>query len=213
MTMIITAILIGWIAGIVLFNIGSAVAGRAFGHPMENFVVGQGPALVSVGRCELRLFPLGGHVHFGAGPDGTPFEHASPMAILLPALAGPALLVVVAVLGGGGAMASEVARTWSQIANLLLDPLQPLGVAGAQSAIMAERGLIGGIALTLTKFAGLNLLPLAFFSGGVVVAQLVRLATGQPVGDGAMQIWMKVSLVILLAIALLLIAKLVANGL
>ncbi len=213
MTMSIAAIAIGWIAGIVLFNIGSAVAGRLFGFPVVSFVIGQGPKLFASKGFELRLLPLGGHVRFGTRPNGTDFEHARPIEIILPALAGPALLVAVAVLGGGGVMAYEVARTWSQLVNLFARPFEALGLADALNAVMAERGLIGGVALTLTKFAGLNLLPLAFLSGGAVLAQLVRLAMGQPIGDAAMQLWLKVSLVIYLAIAALLIAKLVAHGL
>ncbi len=47
MTTIIAAIVIGWIAGIVLFNIGTAVAGQFFGFPTESFVIGQGPKLLA----------------------------------------------------------------------------------------------------------------------------------------------------------------------
>lgn len=212
MTAILAAIAIGWIAGILLFNIGSAIAGRLFGFPVESFAIGFGPKLLAIGGVVLRLLPIGGYVRFGRRFDGAEFDQAGAVAKIVSALAGPLTLATAAVLAAGTSMLGEIFLTWPQLAGLILAPFEPLGVTDAMAPVIAERGLIGGVALTLTKFAGLNLFPLAFLAGGLALAGLLQLARGRPIGEGAMKIWLKISFAIYLALVVAIVAKLIASG-
>jgi hypothetical protein len=204
----VATIAAGMFIALVIYNIGAALAGRSLGYPVESFVVGNGPVLISTNlrgtRYELRPLPGGGSVGFAQRADGTAFEMAHPLARMLAALAGPLAVALVAVAAGGTAMLGEALRTWSDIVWVLTNPGEPLGIVSA----LEVQSATGGIALVLAKLAGFNLGPLAFTSGGVVLAEIVRLVTGKAPGGAVAKVWLLASLAIALALVALLAVKL-----
>lgn len=212
MTAVIVTIAAGLVVSALLFNVGVALCGRLLGYPVQSFALGIGPVLASGklgSTCyELRPLPAGGNVSFGAGADGTAFEHAHPVSRILSALAGPLATSLVAVAVGGTSMLGEIVATWPQIWGMLTHPGEPLGAVAALEAQRVAGGWVQGVAMVMAKVAAFNLGPLAFASGGIVLAELVRLVTGKPLNAGIAQVWLLTSLVVAVAVAALLVIKL-----
>lgn len=176
-------LLAAWILLVVAHVSAMALAGVAFGVDLREVSYGFGKQLFSRGKLKIKAVPLGGYAKFGdtreteADPPADPataFNHKPAVIRAIIALAGCALLVLLAALVLAGSSVSEVIAGFRQI---VVGALGPKSTAQeyihALYAISTTHGFPALLAVLATKVAAFNLLPLPTMNGGQALLAFV----------------------------------------
>ena len=193
--------LIADIYGIILIAIclhifTMAIAGWLAGTGIAEIAIGIGPKVIgantSLGRLQIRLFPIYGSVRFHSqehtdahgfhpapAPSRPAFEELHPLKRALVAASGIVILALCAGLILRTEVISAMTAMWGQFFGIWFAPAtHAAAMLEAMKETIATRPYLEVLALGLAKLASLNAIPLPLFNGGDVIANLIAWWTG-----------------------------------
>lgn len=197
---------------------GTVIAAQIMRVRIDIVSYGGGPtlAIFDAGNMTLRLaaFPVVGHVRFverdydlrrGRMFDDLP--RAQQLVIVLSGCA-TCFLVAALVLGPFAAL-RETAASWSEFLGVLGQPFPFTATQWAAiAAAVRDLNFVTLVALACAKYAGLNLLPLAPFNGGMALMILLGWRSQAAIETPLFGLYFKSSLLI---VALLLLFWLIGG--
>ncbi len=122
-------------------------------------------------------------------------------------LTGPLACIIFAFAVMGIDGLNETVKSWTQFYWLLTDYSTSFDAYNIINKIYNDGGLIVLTAMISAKMAGFNLLPLQLLSGGGIILALREAITGQDISQKTKEITAAVSLVIMLAFAIIFISR------
>lgn len=207
------AVIISFLAYMVVFNLTTALVGALFRIPIERVQFGYvlSIRLFRIGATEVRVSPLllGGYVKFASPAD--PEQPYAPWPVrCIIALAGALTALALSAVVLGEHTIHEALMAWPQMWTAAADFATPFNPAAALDPWIAAGGYPAAAAVVAVKVAMFNLLPLPFLNGGAFLISLWEGLTGRYRPD-RLQGLMTLSLAVAVAFVLMLVVRLVAG--